>query len=210
LKRKYRLRRLPQVVLTGQIQNALTVGIFHPQILLQRHLVHELSRGQLRDVLDHEMAHVIRRDCLVMFLEQVARACHWCNPCLQWLCNELARSREQLCDNTVLTQRPPIAYGETLLRVAELSLSGGTYRQVLAMLARWSDLRWRMQAILDPRQQRSATVGIPSAATMCVGLLFCGWLMGGVTFTTESFDRFHPTMYPQRSHFHANLVAATR
>ncbi len=188
LKKKYRVKRLPQVILSGQIQNALTVGIFHPQIMLHRRLVHELSSKQIGDVLDHEMAHVVRRDCLVMFLEQVARACHWCNPLMLWLCNDLARSREQMCDNTVLVQRPPLAYGETLLRVAELSLGGCVCRRFLAMLSRWSDLRWRMHAILDPKQLRSAQVGRRGAIAMIAGILFCGWLIGGVSFTTHRLD----------------------
>lgn len=206
LKKKYQVRRLPEVILCGSIQNAVAVGIFRPQIIVQRRLVHELSSKQLCDVLDHEMAHVVRRDCLVMFLEQVARACHWCNPLLRWLCNELARSREQMCDNTVLVQRPATAYGETLLRVAELSLGSSLSRRVLAMLSGWSDLRWRIRSILDPGQLRTMAVGRWSAFAMIAGIGFCGWLVGGISFTPE---RVQEITLP-RSEPHAELVETDR
>ncbi|MDP1560046.1 MAG: M56 family metallopeptidase [Pirellulaceae bacterium] len=206
LKKKYGVKRLPQVILTGQVQNAITVGILHPQFMLNRSLVHELSDKQLRDVLDHEMAHVIRRDCLVMFLEQVARACHWCNPILQWLCNELSRCREQMCDNHVLDARPAVAYGETLLRVAELSLGERVCQRFVAMLSRWSDLRWRMQAILDPRQQRTALIGRWGRFVMVFSILFCGWLVGGVSFIANRAER----QIDSRSQSDARLVETTR
>lgn len=206
LKKKYQVRHLPEVILSGKIQNAVAVGIFRPQIMVQRRLAHELSGKQICDVLDHEMAHVIRRDCLVMFLEQVARACHWCNPLLLWLCNDLARSREQMCDNTVLVLRPATAYGETLLRVAELSVGSSLGRRVLAMLSAWSDLRWRIQAILDPGQLRTASVGRWGAISMIAGIWFCGWLVGGVSFTTE---RVHETTF-LRSESNAELVETAR
>jgi len=206
LKKKYGVQRLPQVILTGQVQNAITVGILHPQFLLNRNLVHELTDKQLRDVLDHEMAHVIRRDCLVMFLEQVARACHWCNPLLQSMCNELSRCREQMCDNHVLDARPAVAYGETLLRVAELSMSERVCQRFVAMLSRWSDLRWRMQAILDPRQQRTALIGRWGRFVMVFSILCCGWLVGGVSFIANRAE----SHIDSRSQADARLVEAAR
>lgn len=206
LKRKYSVKRLPEVVLTGKIQNAVAVGIFRPQIMVHRQLVHELSSRQLCDVLDHEMAHVVRRDCLVMFLEQVTLACHWCNPLALWLCHELARSREQMCDNTVLTRRPAFAYGETLLRVAELTFQSSAGRRVLAMLSRLSDLRWRMQAILNPSESRTMSVSHRAAVAMIVGIALCGWLIGGVSFTPDHREE-NITLWSQ---FNANVLEADR
>jgi len=69
----------------------------------------------------HEVAHVERRDNLVVLLQAIAKAAFWPIPFLHLLNRELERAREEICDNHVLACRDAVSYGETLLRVAHLA-----------------------------------------------------------------------------------------
>ena len=68
----------------------------------------------------HEIAHVERRDNLVVLLQAIAKAAFWPIPFMHLLNRELESAREEICDNHVLACRDAVSYGETLLRVAHL------------------------------------------------------------------------------------------
>lgn len=69
----------------------------------------------------HEIAHVERRDNLIVLLQAIAKAAFWPIPFVHLLNRELERAREEICDNHVLASRDAVSYGETLLRVAHLA-----------------------------------------------------------------------------------------
>ena len=74
----------------------------------------------MRDIVLHEVAHVIRRDQAILLLQRVVAAVYWLNPLVHLLNRQLARAREQICDNYVLSIVEPVEYGETLLYVGQL------------------------------------------------------------------------------------------
>ena len=84
-----------------------------------------VSGEQMRDVLVHEVAHVRRRDHLIVLLQELARALYWPIVPVHGLIRELGQAREELCDNHVLRGRDALSYGETLLHLAELSWRPG-------------------------------------------------------------------------------------
>jgi hypothetical protein len=109
-------------------------------------------------VLLHELAHVKRRDVLVLLLTQFACAVHWFNP-LAWLAAwRLHVERERACDNLVLTSGIKASdYAEHLLHVAT-RLETASPAGALAM-ARPSRLEGRLMAVLNQQLKRGGVTG---------------------------------------------------
>ncbi len=114
-------RCLPAIGVSSLARSPMVAGLFRPIIVIPRSLLGAISGHQLRDILTHEIAHVERRDNLVVLLQAIARAAFWPIPFLHLLNRELERAREEICDNHVLACRDAVSYGETLLRVAHLA-----------------------------------------------------------------------------------------
>ena len=96
-------------------------GIRRPVICLPTGTIGELSSSDLRLVLLHELAHVKRRDGLVLSLCLFVRALHWFNP-LAWLVVSRIRNyMEQAADEIAMASSKPsenVDYGRLLLRYA--------------------------------------------------------------------------------------------
>jgi galactose mutarotase-like enzyme len=71
-------------------------------VVLPQALAATLTAPELRDVLIHECAHVLRRDTLVGVLPRLAAALYWPHPLVHHMNSQLARAREEVCDNFVL------------------------------------------------------------------------------------------------------------
>ncbi len=81
-------------------------GIWRPTICLPTGSVADLSSDELRLVLLHEVAHVKRRDGLVLSLAMCVRAVHWFNP-LAWLAvSRIRHYMEQAADDAALRRTP--------------------------------------------------------------------------------------------------------
>ena len=115
------VRRLPQVVVSRRAMTPFAVGFRRPIVVLPERLIGAVSGEEMRDVLVHEVAHVRRRDHLIVLLQELARALYWPIVTVHGLIRELGQAREELCDNHVLRGRDALSYGETLLHLAELS-----------------------------------------------------------------------------------------
>jgi hypothetical protein len=134
----------------------------------------EWSYHHRRDVLVHEFAHVLRRDCLTHSLGWIACALHWINP-LAWVALWRTRvEREHACDDIVLRAGArPSDYAEELLQTAHLArVPFATGATSLAM-ARRSQLSTRLLAILDAGRHRNpistgAATGLGFSAAVVV------------------------------------------
>ncbi len=173
------IKRLPRIVVAPNVPSPITVGIIRPLLILPKQLTRTLRRDQLRDVLLHECAHVARRDHLVGMLQLFAEMLFWPHPLVHVMNRQLARCREEVCDNYVLRHGDGPRYAQTLL---ELS------RKLVPTTARFAALglchpRWRLEdrigGLLDKRRRtmirmnaclRSLTVCLLlTAATVVAG-----------------------------------------
>lgn len=94
-------------------------GIARPTIILPRGLASSLTAQQLRWVLLHELAHVRRRDLLVVVLQRGAAILHFFNPSI-WIANRIIhRLREYACDDLAVSlgEGSSVESGEAFLRI---------------------------------------------------------------------------------------------
>ena len=103
-------------LLVGDVPSPLGWGWLNPVILIDRDTIRD--PGEAEAVLAHEIAHVERRDWLVMILARIAVAIFWFNPLMWLLERHLVDEGEQAADARALARVEPARYAQTLLSCA--------------------------------------------------------------------------------------------
>ncbi len=152
--RTLQLRRPPELVLSERVSAPCSAGLIRPRVVLPKNLLCRVTPQQLRDVFVHEVAHVIRRDQAILWLQNVAAALFWFHPLVKALNRQLARAREEICDNHVLGTTDAPTYSRTLLSLARLAQSGSPLPAAVGLFtSRWK-LEDRVAGLLDERRSR--------------------------------------------------------
>ncbi|MDN3578319.1 M56 family metallopeptidase [Chitinimonas viridis] len=86
------------IMAVENLPGPMVVGLMKPCILMPRQLQADLPDAVLRDVLNHEIAHVRRRDLWSLVLQRLIMAVYWWSPALRAICTRLELSREMACD----------------------------------------------------------------------------------------------------------------
>lgn len=133
----------------------LTFGTLRPTIILPASAT-TWTTDRRRAVLLHELAHVVRRDCLVQRIAAVVRALYWPHPGVWWAIVRLRTERELACDDRVLAAGAGAReYAGHLLDLAH-SLSSPPAPATALGMARARRLESRLLAVLDTARNRAA------------------------------------------------------
>src|SRR4029077_13524503 len=153
----------------------VTWVIVYPVVLLPEE-ADDWTDARRRYVLVHEMAHVKRVDAFTQLLAQVAIAIFSFDPFVWIAAHRMRVEREHACDDYVLNEGTPAStYAADLLAmVRSLGTRGRTAQPAFAALAmaRPGELETRMEAILDPRQDRRSL-----RSAHAFGLALCSLLL---------------------------------
>lgn len=149
----------------------MTWGVWNPVVLLPADAVNWSSQ-RLQIVLQHELAHIRRVDCLTQTIALVARAVYWFHP-LAWMAvGQLRVEQEAACDDRVLqtgTTAPDYA-SELLAVTARLPRSLFEASVALAM-SRSARIESRLRSILrDDLDRRPAS----RLQSVTAAILFAG------------------------------------
>ncbi|HKW47162.1 MAG TPA: M56 family metallopeptidase [Gemmatimonadaceae bacterium] len=160
---------------SGRFDVPVTWGIVYPVVLLPDD-ADSWADERRRYVLVHEMAHVKRVDAFTQIIAQVAIAVFWFDPFVWIAAHRMRVEREHACDDYVLNEGTLAStYAADLLAmVRSLGTRGRTAQPAFAALAmaRPDELETRMQAILDPGQDRRSLRSAPA-----LGLALCSLLL---------------------------------
>lgn len=116
-------------------------------------------------VLLHELAHVLRGDCLAHLLGGLAASLYWFHPLIWIARRRQVAERELACDDTVLAAGARGAdYAWHLLEIARGSNDGPRLAPAGVMMARKSQLEGRLLAVLDGSRDRSNVSRVGSLA----------------------------------------------
>jgi beta-lactamase regulating signal transducer with metallopeptidase domain/protocatechuate 3,4-dioxygenase beta subunit len=130
----------------------MLLGLRRLVIVMPSDLATNASPERLRDVLVHECAHIYRNDPWRNLVQQVAAVLFWVHPGVHWLNHQLARAREESCDNFVLKNADRAEYAQLLLELAEQCAAWRLKFRTLGILgSRWT-LENRIAGLLDPKR----------------------------------------------------------
>ena len=171
------------VLTSDLIATPFTFGLLAPRILLPEGW-DRWSAARVAVVLDHERAHVARRDPLVQWLALLNRAVFWFHPLAWWLERHLAALAEEACDAAVLARgHNPSDYSECLLDLARIS-GRRPAQQLMGVSMPGSALPARIVKILDGGiavpGSRATARGAVAVATLAAAVL------GTVTLAQEA------------------------
>ncbi len=109
---------------------------------------------RLKMVLEHECAHIRRRDVLWAYLANIAVALHWFNPLIWIVRRRLLREAERACDDWVLATGTPARDYAThlLMTVRDIRLTRD-FSIVASALNNNCELKGRIMSILSDRHR---------------------------------------------------------
>jgi len=146
-----------------------TLGVplaFAREICVPVRAFRELPSDELRALLAHEAAHVVRRDAAWLVIAAAVRTLGWWQPLNLFAAARLRLAMELCCDErAVAGPRQRAALARCLVRVAEWNVQDHG-PALAAMVSRRSALRRRLDALLDdaPRYDRRAPAWLWVAA----------------------------------------------
>jgi len=147
------------------------VGYLKPVILVPVEMLTGLPAEQLRALLAHELAHIVRRDYLVNFLQSVAEAALFYHPAVWWVSERIRAEREACCDDlAVEVTGNALAYASALAGLE----SGRRERLEMANAANGGSLVSRIHRLAGRPESVSHTLP-GAAAAWAMSLL---WLAG--------------------------------
>ncbi len=146
------LRKI-QIRTSDSILVPVVIGLFRPMVVLPTAAI-DWPASQLKLVLQHELAHIHRKDIAWNCLVNLLRAIIWFQP-LAWIVQRRLRDDQEFaCDDAVLLGgNDAPEYASILLRIAESVL----YRRqcsVSSVAMANSNVERRIRSILEPSRNR--------------------------------------------------------
>ena len=177
LARKMGMRSSPRIwLVSGTVCPMLWAAWGRPRVLVPRELWGKFDAQQRRTLLVHELAHCVRRDHWVRYLELLATAVYWWNPLCWWARRHLREAEEQCCDAWVMALMPGSfkQYAHALLEAVDwisAPLGGGSRPGSVPALAsgmgQFTDLKRRLTMLKHGNVSQSVGFG-GAAATIAL------------------------------------------
>jgi len=162
-------RRMPELVFSDKVSGPVAAGVRSPKVILPESFPRRVNTQQLRDVLIHEVAHVLRGDQMIVLLQNVMGAVFWMHPLVRLLNRQLPQAREEVCDNYVLASTDAPSYSRTLLTLSQLLDSPRAMTGTVGLFtSRWK-LQQRVAGLLD--EQRSRVTRLSKSAFLLIGVM---------------------------------------
>ncbi len=185
LRRTLGVNSLPPITLSRRIGGPATLGLWPPIVVLPADLAAERSADELHDALAHECAHALRRDARIALVQQIIAALYWIHPLVHVLNRQLARAREEVCDNVVLAGTSPTDYARTLLALSQTVQSTRGRIAVIPMF----DSRWhlapRVAGLLNTRRIVMARITKRALALVAAISLAVGATLAAISAAGE-------------------------
>lgn len=170
-------RRRVRLLADARVPTPVAFGILRPVIVLPAGW-EAWPPSRRSAVLLHELGHVARSDAASQLLAEVVRAIHWFDPLAWYAARQLAREREQACDDAVLRAGVGARdYAGHILEAAREMLARPALAEALPIAPR-TELESRLLAILDPAAPRDHTrwtqrLRLAGVAAGCAVALAC-------------------------------------
>jgi bla regulator protein BlaR1 len=168
LAEKIRIKSRVDLLLHDAVPGPMTCGILRPAIVFPPD-AQSWTDEAVKRAMVHELEHVRRGDGLVHGMARVVCAFYWFHPLVWILWRRLGLEAERACDDAVLGSAEATEYADQLLTLARRIKTAARTPQ-LAMANR-SDLKMRIEAVLDAGQRRGRPGALRTAVALTAALL---------------------------------------
>ncbi len=170
------LRRRVQLLRSDEINSPVAVGYLHPSVIIPTRLLACLEEDERKDVLLHELAHLVRYDDWLNLATRGLGALLILHPLAGIVLKQIEREREMACDDFVVAHTGSArSYARSLARLHDLHSTEGTRLLAPALLGRKVSLSDRLESLLRHGREFSAR---PSLANLAVSAFLFALLLG--------------------------------
>lgn len=149
------VRRPVRLVQSAETQVPMTWGSWQPVIILPGD-ADEWPSERRRAVLLHELAHVVRLDCVIQWLTTIVCAVYWLHPAVWYAARRMRRERERACDDhVIMAGMPARVYATELFDVARAYDRNRLATVAALAMAEPSELEGRLLALMDGVRSRT-------------------------------------------------------
>ena len=183
------LAEYPTILETDRIGSPVAVGTpRHGWVIWPPSALDTMSHDQLGHVMMHEGAHVLHRDTSLRLLQGLLAAMLWWHPLVHLTNRHLSRTREELCDNAVLSAADPVQYSQTLLEFGRRPEAQPSPALAVALFPEHERLEHRIRNLLDPRRITMDRSRPSVVLTVCLAGFIASALAGATRVTAAQFQ----------------------
>jgi beta-lactamase regulating signal transducer with metallopeptidase domain len=158
-----------KIGLSNKVSTPLVFGFFEPVILLPIAICTQLSNQEIKLILLHEIAHLIRKDYLVNLLISFSKTILWFNPFSYIVTQKIDLLREMACDELVLKySNEPILYSKALYHIASIKQMANPVYVLAAINGNEHALMTRIKNI---NKIKVKATGISIVTSVCILLI---------------------------------------
>ncbi|MBL8204909.1 MAG: M56 family metallopeptidase [Blastocatellia bacterium] len=141
--------------LSSEAQSPMLIGLLRPLIVLPADILDWTNADERRAMVQHELAHLARRDHYVNALQSLLSAVFFFHPMVRFACRQVTLERELACDDRVVSLgADSVTYAESILKVAERNIVPRGLHQP-AFFSTKQLLERRLSMILNPDRLRT-------------------------------------------------------
>ena len=137
-----------RVVVSPEAPGPMAAGLLHPAIVLPESIA--LASPGMAALLEHEHAHIRRRDMLAALGQRVVLALLWWSPALYWISRRMDEEREVACDEAAVDRTGDArAFARSLTTQAENQLWVRAPRLAVGAIGPRSQFSRRIRRLID-------------------------------------------------------------
>ncbi|QDT43693.1 Methicillin resistance mecR1 protein [Gimesia alba] len=170
----FKIRNVPSLVVVDAVCSPmLWVSIRRTMLILPRRFIEKSSEEQLRQILSHELAHLVRYDHLSSWLAFIVTSLFWWNPIAWFARREMLMAMEACCDALAMERSSGSrqSYAETLLAAVDYAThSSSVPTGLVAQFGETQSLKRRIEMIASSRV-KSRLSGTSRLVVLSCGLV---------------------------------------
>jgi beta-lactamase regulating signal transducer with metallopeptidase domain/ankyrin repeat protein len=137
-----------RVAVSSEAPGPMAAGLFRPCIVLPENVA--LSSPGMAALLEHERAHIQRRDMAVALAQRVMLALLWWSPALYWISRRIDEEREVACDEAAVERTGDArAFARSLTSQAENQLWARAPRLAVGAIGPRSHFGRRIKRLIE-------------------------------------------------------------
>ncbi|MBC8469988.1 MAG: hypothetical protein H8D56_11000 [Planctomycetes bacterium] len=146
------LKTFPKVWLVEGIGQPFVWGLLRGRIYLPADFIKVNSIEHCRDVLSHELGHILRFDAAVNILQVIAQAVFWFHPFVWWANKKIRGEREKCCDEMAIACLGAKAkdYGSAIVEILIAEHQSTRPVPSLAVAGPVKNIEERIKTIMKP------------------------------------------------------------